>query len=69
MSDKTNKASKTHTPGAAGKNATPVRPAPAPFEGVPDHASTAPMWKYVLLVGLFAAWVAFLVLVQVLGRR
>lgn len=63
MTDKTEKAPKTPRPENAGKAA------PTPFEGVPDHAPTAPVWKYVLLVGLFAVWVGILVLVRVLGQR
>ena len=49
------------------KPAAPNQP-PRPFEGVPDHAPTAPVWKYLVLAGLFVVWVLLLILVRVMGQ-
>ncbi|MEI7836680.1 MAG: hypothetical protein WCK05_09755 [Planctomycetota bacterium] len=46
-------------------------PLPPPIDvvdGVPDHASATPLWRYLLLAGLFVGWVVFLILVRVLGQ-
>jgi|GEM_PF-1735267 len=48
------------------------RPAPQPVDvvdGVPDRAPSRPLWKLLLLAGIFLAWVAFLVYCAVAGGR
>lgn len=50
------------------KHHPPLSPPIDVVNGVPDHAPTTPLWKYLLLAGLFLAWVAVLILVRVLGQ-
>ena len=45
--------------------ARPEAPAPPRpvdvVDGIPDRAARAPLWRYLLLVGLFLAWLGFLI--------
>ena len=48
------------------------KPAPTPLrdvvDGIPDRASSRPLWKYVLIATAFAAWVGALLTVYLVAR-
>jgi len=54
------------------KNKTDKTP-PAPTDpidvvgGIPDRQSRPPRWKFVVLAGVFVAWVAFMLYCQLAG--
>ena len=37
-------------------------------DGIPDRREGTPAWKYVLIGGVFAAWLAFLIYCAAAGR-
>lgn len=42
----------------------PARPAPTPVDvhdGIPDCSPDRPLWRWVLMAGLFGVWLAILV--------
>ena len=50
------------------KDKAPQPPQPVDVvDGVPDRAENPPKWKYFALLGIFAAWVAFLVYCHLAG--
>ena len=63
---------KTKTPStssAAAKDKPKVlRDAVDEYQGIPDCAAKPSRWRWVLLVGLFAGWIAFLVYCLFAGR-
>lgn len=49
---------------AAPKPAAPEKKSPTPIdvvEGIPDRSATRPLWKYLLIAGVFLAWIGFLI--------
>lgn len=38
------------------------------IDGIPDRASRRPRWIFVLLGGIFIAWVLFLIYVRIAGQ-
>lgn len=46
-------------------------PPPQPkdvIDGIPDRAARRPRWQIVAIFALFAAWIAFLLICQLIGR-
>jgi len=37
-------------------------------DGVPDRAARAPLWRYLLLLGIFLAWLGFLIYCAAAGN-
>ncbi|MDP7636237.1 MAG: hypothetical protein QF577_01685 [Phycisphaerae bacterium] len=56
-------------PGKSGKPAACGAPEPVDVvEGIPDRIAASSRWKIVLIVVVFAAWVAFLIYCRYAGR-
>ena len=53
------------------KQADPTPPPPPEpidvVEGIPDRQSNPPRWKYLVLAGMFAAWIAFMLYCELAG--
>ena len=46
------------------------QPPPEPIDvvdGLPDRSANPALWKYLTLLGIFLAWVAILIYIQVAG--
>jgi hypothetical protein len=56
---------------AKGRTAGKEQDIPQPVnrvDGIPDRSTRPALWKYLLLVAIFLAWVAFLIYCQLAGR-
>lgn len=45
-----------------------IRPPVDIVDGIPDRAARRPLWKYIVLLVIFLAWVAFLIYCLVMGN-
>ncbi len=38
-------------------------------DGMPDRAANRPLWKYLLIAGVFVAWLGVLAIMHLLARK
>ncbi|MBI5723162.1 MAG: hypothetical protein HZA50_04330 [Planctomycetes bacterium] len=62
-------AKETAAKDAVAKAPVPVPPAVDVIDGIPDRAAGRPKWVYMLLAGIYVAWLAFLAYCAAGGSR